>query len=214
MIVLIGSQKGGCGKSTTAVNICALLAKNRHDVVLVDADRQCTAANWAMDRADNKELPTVHCVQKYENTRDTLLDLDKRYEYVIVDAAGRDSRELRTGMTAAHILIVPFRPSQADLDTLPKMQDVIIQAKDLNPNLIVHGVLTMAPTNPVVNEVAEACEYLQDYPEIKLLDKAIIRDRKVYRDAMSEGMGVIEMSNPKAVNEIESLVREAFYGKT
>ena len=73
MIVLIGSQKGGCGKSTTAVNICALLAKNRHDVVLVDADRQCTAANWAMDRADNKELPTVHCVQKYENTRDTLL---------------------------------------------------------------------------------------------------------------------------------------------
>lgn len=213
MIVLIGSQKGGCGKSTTAVNICAVLAKNGHDVVLVDADRQCTAANWAMDRADNKKLPTVHCIQKYENIRDTLLDLDKRYEYVIVDAAGRDSRELRTGMTAAHILIVPFRPSQPDLDTLPKMQEVIIQARDLNPDLVVHGVLTMAPTNPVINEVAEACEYLQDYPEIKLLDTAIIRDRKVYRDAMSEGMGVIEMRNPKAVDEIESLIREVFNGK-
>ena len=213
MIVLIGSQKGGCGKSTTAVNICAQLAKNGHDVVLVDADRQCTAANWAMDRADNQALPTVHCVQKYENIRDTLLDLDKRYEYVIVDAAGRDSRELRTGMTAAHVLIVPFRPSQPDLDTLPKMQEVIIQAKDLNPELVVHGILTMAPTNPVVNEVAEAYEYLKDYPEIQLLDTAIIRDRKVYRDAMSEGMGVIEMRNPKAADEIESLVREVFNGK-
>lgn len=213
MIVLIGSQKGGCGKSTTAVNICAILAKNGHDVVLVDADRQCTAANWAMDRADNKDLPTVHCVQKYENIRDTLLDLDKRYEYVVVDAAGRDSRELRTGMTAAHVLIVPFRPSQPDLDTLPKMQEVIIQAKDLNPDLVVYGILTMAPTNPVVNEAAEAYEYLQDYPEIKLLEKTIIRDRKVYRDAMSEGMGVIEMRNPKAADEIESLVREVFNGK-
>jgi chromosome partitioning protein len=213
MIVLIGSQKGGCGKSTTAVNICAKLAKNGHDVVLVDADRQCTAANWAMDRSTNNTLAVVHCVQKYENIRDTLIDLDKRYEYVIVDAAGRDSRELRTGMTAAHVLVVPFRPSQPDLDTLPKMQEVIIQAKDLNPNLIVHGLLTMAPTNPVIHEVAEACEYLQDYPEIKLLKEAIIRDRKIYRDAMSEGMGVVEMNNPKATDEIESLVREVFDGK-
>jgi chromosome partitioning protein len=213
MIVLIGSQKGGCGKSTTAVNICAWLAKNGYDVVLVDADRQSTAANWAMDRGENEKLPTVHCVQKYENIRETLLDLDKRYEYVIVDAAGRDSRELRTGMTAAHILIVPFRPSQPDLDTLPKMQEVIVQARDLNPDLVIHGILTMAPTNPVVNETAEAFEYLKDYPEIKLLDKAIIRDRKVYRDAMSEGMGVIEMNNPKAADEIESLMREVLNGK-
>ncbi|WP_331283457.1 hypothetical protein [Pantoea sp. LMR881] len=32
----------------------------------------------------------------------------KRYEIVVVDTAGRDSRELRTGMTAADILLVPF----------------------------------------------------------------------------------------------------------
>ncbi|MFA5082454.1 MAG: AAA family ATPase, partial [Hydrogenophilaceae bacterium] len=146
MIVLIGSQKGGCGKSTTAVNICAELAGRGHDVVLVDADRQCTSANWAMDRVEKPALPAVHCIQKYENIRDTLLDLDKRYEYVIVDAAGRDSRELRTGMTAAHILVVPFRPSQPDLDTLPNMQEIIIQAKDLNHNLKVYGLITMAPT--------------------------------------------------------------------
>ena len=207
MIILIGSQKGGCGKSTTAVNICSELAKNSPDVVLVDADRQCTAANWAMDRSTHENLPVVHCVQKYENIRDTLLDLDERYEYVVVDAAGRDSRELRTGMTAAHILIVPFRPSQPDLDTLPKMKEIITQAKDLNSELTVYGILTMAPTNPVVHEADEAREYLQDYPEIQL-SNAIIRDRKVYRDAMSEGMGVIEMGNAKATEEIELLMKE------
>jgi chromosome partitioning protein len=207
MIILIGSQKGGCGKSTTAVNICAELAGKGHDVVLVDADRQCTSANWVMDRIENTALAKVNCVQKYENIRDTLLDLDKRYGYVVVDAAGRDSRELRTGMTAAHILVVPFRPSQPDLDTLPKMQEIIIQAKDINPNLNVFGLITMAPTNPVIHEEADARDCLNDYPEINLLN-TIIRDRKVYRDAMSDGFGVVEMSNDKAKEEIKNLVEE------
>ena len=123
MILLIGSQKGGCGKSTTAASICAELAAQGKDVVLVDADRQSTAANWAADRQGNEALPIVHCIQKYDNIRQTLLDLDKRYGFVVVDAAGRDSRELRTGMTAANVLLVPFRPSQPDLDTLPYMQE-------------------------------------------------------------------------------------------
>lgn len=208
MIVLIGSQKGGCGKSTTAVNICAALAQSGRDIVLVDADRQCTAANWVSERA-NYQLPIVNCVQKYDNIRDTLKDLGKRYEFVIVDAAGRDSRELRTGMIAADLLLVPFRPSQPDLDTLPKLQEVIEQAKDLNPDLICRALLTMAPTNPVINEVKESQEYLAEFPALDLL-KTIVRDRKVYRDAMSEGMGVVEMGNSKAREEITQLMTELF----
>ena len=65
----------------------------------------------------------------------------------------------------------------------------------------------MAPSNPMVNESKEAKEYLGDYPEITLL-KTIIRDRKVYRDAMSEGLGVTEMNNAKAKAEIQLLVDE------
>jgi len=208
MILMIGSQKGGCGKSTMTVNLCAQLVQQQYDVVLVDADKQSTASNWIMDRTENKTNPTiVHCVQKYENIGATLVDLNKRYQYIVVDAAGRDSRELRTGMIVADILIIPFRPSQPDLDTLEKMQEIIIQAKDINPKLKVYGLLTMAPTNPVINEKNEAIDYLTDYPEIKLL-KTTIYDRKIYRDAMTEGLGVIEMQNKKAKKEIEDLIEE------
>lgn len=206
MIILLGSQKGGCGKSTTAVNLCAELARTGGDVVLVDADRQGTAARWAEDR-QSQNAPAVHCVQKYDNVRETLFDLDKRYEFVVVDAAGRDSRELRTAMTAAHILLVPFRPSQPDLDTLPALEEIITGAKDLNPGLSVLGILTMTPTNPSVNEADEARAYLSDFPEIRAL-RSVIRDRKVYRDAMSEGLGVVEMDNGKAKAEIQLLTQE------
>lgn len=207
MIVLIGSQKGGCGKSTTAANISAELARQGKDVMLVDADRQGTASNWISDRNQNTDLPKIHSIQKFDNIHETLTDLAKRYEYVVVDSAGRDSRELRTGMSAADVLIVPFRPSQPDLDTLPALHDIITMALDLNPKLRVNALLTMAPTNPVVNETQDAKIYLADYPVLHLM-QTIIRDRKIYRDCMSEGKGVVEMDNGKARGEIQCLVQE------
>jgi chromosome partitioning protein len=209
VIYLVGSQKGGCGKSTIAVNLSAALAKQGKDVVLVDADRQPTASNWVRDRAEKLDITVVHSIQKYDNIRSTLLDLRERYEFVIVDVAGRDSRELRTGMTAADVLLLPFRPSQPDLDTLSNLQEVITQARDMNANLKVYALITMAPTNPLISEVKDAQDYLQDYPDIQLLE-TVICDRKVYRDAMSEGLGVVEMSNPKAVDEMNALLKEVF----
>lgn len=211
MIILVGSQKGGCGKSTLAINIAAYLAKEGKDTMLVDADPQPTSANWCADRAENSDLPVVHCIQKYDNIRKTLMDLDQRYGFVIVDAQGRDSRELRTGMTAADILVIPFIPSQADLDTIPYLQEVITQAKDMNPELVVRGVLSKAPTNPSINEVAEARDYLREYPDIHVMN-SVIRERKVYRDCLSEGVGVVEKTGNKAAAEIQLFMQELLNG--
>lgn len=207
MIILIGSQKGGCGKSTISVNIAAELVRQEKDIILVDSDRQGTSANWICDRNKQVNIPIIHCIQKFDNIRETLLDLDKRYEFVLVDTAGRDSRELRTGMTTADILLVPFRPSQPDLDTLPKLVEIITEAKDINPKLRAVAMITLAPTNPIVNEIQEAKEYLKDFPEL-FLANTVVRDRKVYRDCMAEGKSVVEVNNLKAKNEIKYLVKE------
>lgn len=207
MIILIGIQKGGCGKSTTCVNIASELVRQGNDVVLVDADRQGTSSNWISDRNNAGDLNRIHNIQKFDNIREMLLDLKARYDYVVVNTAGRDSREVRTGMTAADIILVPFRPSQPDLDTLPRMNDIITEAQDINPALRAVAMLTMAPTNPIINETAEARAYLRDYPQLKLL-ATVIRDRKIYRDGMSEGKGVVEMNNSKAKAKLQCLVKE------
>ena len=68
-------------------------------------------------------------------------------------------------------------------------------------------MLTLAPTNPIINEIQEAKEYLKDFPELDMMS-TVVRDRKVYRDCMSEGRGVVEMENPKAKAEIQCLVKE------
>ena len=72
------------------------------DPRLVDADRQSTSANWANDRAESKTpRPPVHVVQKYENIKPALLDLGGRYDHLVVDCAGRDSREMRSALLVA-----------------------------------------------------------------------------------------------------------------
>lgn len=206
MIILVGSQKGGSGKSTIATNIAASLAKNKKDVILVDADRQGTASNWAQDRSETT-LSHLESVSKYDNIKKTLRDLDNRYEFVIVDSQGRDSTELRTGLLVADICIVPCRPSQADLDTIPVTKYLIDTAKDINENMQVFCVLTQSPTNPSITEMIEARDYLSEYPELKLLN-TIISERKVYRDALASGYGVAEMDNDKAKSEIENFLNE------
>ncbi len=206
MIILIGSKKGGVGKSTLATNMTAFLAAHNKDVILVDADIQRTSSNWYSDRCET-DLPQIECVQKYDNIKLTLQNLSKRYEYVIADCQGRDSAELRTGLLAADIVIVPCKPSQADLDTIPIMSDMIKQAREMNEALQAYCVLTMSPTNPVITEIAESREFLTVFSEIQLLD-TLISERKVYRDALASGFGVVEMENDKAKLEIESLMKE------
>ncbi len=210
MIILIGSQKGGCGKSTVAVNIAAALALQGKDVFLLDADPQSSSMRWAQDRLDCGVTPHIPHAQASGSIHQTLKDLSSKYEYVIADTAGRDSRELRTGMTVADVLISPARPSQYDLDTLPHLADVFTQAKDLNPKLLGFLVLNLCPTNPVIKEVESAKSFLVDYPEFQLAE-TLIYDRKAYRDSISEGKSVLEWADAKAKHEIDALVGEVVH---
>ena len=207
MIIMLCSQKGGCGKSTLSVNIASCLAEMKKDCILVDSDIQKTSSRWAMDREENKTLPKIPSVQKHENIRGTLLDLSGRYEYVVVDSPGRDSKEMRTGITASDLLIIPLKCSQPDLDTVPRMKLIIDEAREFNPQMKVMTVLTMVSTNPSVTEKEESKKYLKQYPELPLMN-SVIHERKVYRDCMSQGKGVHELKNIKASEEMKQLVKE------
>ncbi|MHC0466971.1 AAA family ATPase (plasmid) [Kosakonia cowanii] len=211
MITVIGGNKGGSGKTTTAVNIAVALALRGQDVCLLNADLQRSAAKWHAEREAANTLPSIMLIEKFDNLTSTLRALDEKYSHVIVDVAGRNSREFITSGVAAHQIIAPLQCSQPDLDTLIELQQQIEAMRDLNPDLKVFCLHSMATTNPVLrgNERKEFLEYLEEFPTIKTLETAICF-RKVYRDCMSNGTGVLETGNKAAIDEIEQLVSEVF----
>lgn len=210
MIVLIAGVKGGTGKSTLATNLAAYLAGHREDVLLLDVDPQATAYRWATRRqTQHPDAPKVHTAQASGRVYDVLRDLAARYSHIIIDSGGHASDAMKSAMLGAQTVYTPLRPSQADLETVGELVGIIRDVRSLNPDLSARALLSLAPTNPTITESQEAREALADVTELTL-SRCVIRDRKVYRDALFEGVGVIEMTANKAVPEIQLLAQEIF----
>ncbi|MDA8094888.1 MAG: AAA family ATPase [Betaproteobacteria bacterium] len=211
MILLVGGEKGGTGKSTAATNLAVWCALEGMNVILLDADSQGTSRNWN-DRRQQAGLPNIPCQAGTGNIFNHVQDLAKLYEHVIIDAGGRDSKELRSAAVVADIWYTPVQASQPDLETLAKVRELAQQAQAMNQALSIHAFVTRAPTHPNIDELAEAKNLIADFPdfpELQLAD-SVIFERKVYRDAMIEGRGVIETGNSKAKAEIQLLAQEIF----
>ncbi|WP_026000400.1 MULTISPECIES: AAA family ATPase [Vibrio] len=212
MITIIGCNKGGAGKTTTAVNIAVGLAMRGEDVVLVDADAQRSSSRWYAERENIGLLPRLTLIEKRDNIAQTLSSLNEKFSHVLVDVAGRNSRELITGASVADVIIAPHQCSQLDLDTLSELNEQVVRIRDLNPNLKAFVYHSMASTNHVVKDTErrEFCEYVEEFEALSLLS-SISFYRKIYKDVISEGKSVLEVDNLSAKEEVKKLIEEVFY---
>jgi chromosome partitioning protein len=213
MIVLIGGEKGGTGKTTLATNLAAKRALAGRDVLLIDTDIQGSASDWAQNRDEAEAKPRrVACVQKFgKGLQAEVQDLAKRYQDVVIDAGGRDSVELRAALVVADKVYIPIQPSQFDIWTLDRMEELVNSAQGFNPKLQARVIISRASTNPSVQESQDARDILNDFAHLNLSNR-IIRDRIAYRKAAREGFCVDELKpkDPKASEEIDALYQEIF----
>jgi len=209
MIVLVGGEKGGSGKSCLAQNVAVYFAKHKQEnVLMVDCDPQRTTSDWIHARNEHPELPTINCIQLYGKIRNELISLNNNYDTIVVDCGGQDNLALRASMSVAEHVLIPLRPKRRDLKTVPHMEDILTTCKMVNPKMRASFVITQCPALPSqVKRILEAKEVCESFG-INVLD-AITYNRNIYDDSEENGMSVMELDEEgKAADEIIAIVEE------
>jgi chromosome partitioning protein len=209
MIVLVGGEKGGSGKSCLAQNLAVYLKTNEHDVLLLDADPQGTTTDWIKERNENDNLINIPSVQAAGNIRQTLKDLSGRYDNIIIDAGGQDSEALRSAMTIATHMLIPFRPKRRDLKTLPNVEQMIRLAQAVNPDLLARAIISQCPALPSqIARILDAKDTCTSFGVETL--NAITVNRNIYDDCDEDGCSVLEYKprDKKAAEEIINVANE------
>ena len=214
-IILVGNEKGGSGKTTTAVNMAAASAGTGRETLLVDADpKQQSSARWNTRRRSAGAGEPISCVTLIgPSIGEELLGLARKYETIIVDTGAEDSRELRSASIVADVLVVPVGPDTVDLWAVPHAESVFEKARAYNRKLRPFIALTRVHPRSV-NPVAEFRRWLAEHAEAFAdIPVSMLVARAVYSRAFEMGCGVMEMPRPdaKAASEMAALWKEVLH---
>ena len=105
MNIVVSNVKGGVGKTTTAVYLAAAAVERGWEpVVLVDADRQASSAEWLeespLDGVELVEAPSERTVARALSSHDGL---------AVVDTPPGDERIVRAALDRADAVVIPTR---------------------------------------------------------------------------------------------------------
>jgi chromosome partitioning protein len=137
--IVFANEKGGTGKSTTAVHVAVALAAAGHRVAALDLDtRQKTLARYLDNRAATGrrrglDLPTAnHAVLSLltpAGLDQEIARLGHGADYVIVDTPGRDDPLARAAIAIADTLVTPMNDSFVDLDLIGQVDAETFKVK-------------------------------------------------------------------------------------
>ena len=127
-VIVFANEKGGTGKSTTAVHVAIALAARGHKVGVLDLDhRQRTVGRYLDNRVETmrrtgRPLPMPEHAT-HDGETDAVFErlwheLGDGADYLVVDTPGRDDAYARTAAALSNTLVTPMNDSFVDFDLI------------------------------------------------------------------------------------------------
>jgi len=202
MIISLASLKGGAGKSTLALHLAHEIARHDRRAILVDADPQASATNWAGVR--EKPSPFQVVAMPRENLHRDIDGLVAGFDHCIIDTPPRTSGLARSAILASDLVLIPVQPSSLDIWAASETVTLISEAQQFKPEIKAAFVINRKVTGTALGR--EISEALKDYPFPVL--KTSIGQRIAFSEA-SMGYTVMELdAKSTASNEVRLLAKD------
>ena len=187
MITVVGSLKGGSGKSTVTFNLAVWLEMAEAEVLVVDADPQATLSDVAEVRLEEGYEPFLNLKDASALSRKQL----QGYDEVLIDVGTSDINSMKLALALADRVVIPVPPSQADIWSTQRFLKFLDEAvAGERPELI--SFINRADTHHAIRESDEAAAALVSLPGIRYIKHRLCQ-RTVFRRSFSEGLAVYEL---------------------
>ena len=202
MIVSFVNQKGGVGKTTSAINFAASLKRKNYKLLFIDADPQGSATQWHSVE-NNTAFEVLHHPEPI--TKSEIETLSQEYDYLVIDAPPAIGDITKSILAVAELSIIPLSPSSLDIWSCKGTLEMIDSAREENPDLDVKLLINRKiPGTRVGREARQSLGVFN----MDILDTELCQ-RVAYIDAMTSGVSVMQYApGSKAAGEIENLCDE------
>ncbi len=191
MITVIGSLKGGSGKSTTSFNLAVWLLTQDFSTAIFDIDPQQTLVDASDFRAEDNLEPVLNVLSPRANIDEKLLEANKTHAEVLVDIGNSNMNAVRKAYKVADRIVVPVLPSQSDVWSLQRFLR-LLDKMETKRNLEIVVFINRADTHHLVTETRETLAVLKQLPGVTVIPK-MLSQRLGFRRSFSEGMGIFEL---------------------
>lgn len=206
MIIALLNQKGGVGKTTLALHLAGAWSADGSAVLVVDADPQGSALDWAEQRAREGHAHRFGVIGlPRETLHRELAGLARGAAHVVIDGPPRVTGIARSALLAADMIVVPVQPSPLDGWASAEMLRLIDEARLFRPALPARFALNRcASRTQLLRDTLDALDGSDPAPFV-----ARIGQRVLFATAMQSGRLVDELDpNGPAAAEIAALAAE------